>query len=30
MGDWKPDKEADVNGRKIYFWIIPARGAFVK
>lgn len=22
MGDWKPDKEADVNGRKLYLWII--------
>ncbi len=23
MGDWKPDKEADVNGRKVYLWIVP-------
>jgi predicted RNA methylase len=23
MGDWKPEKEIDVNGRKIYFWTIP-------
>lgn len=23
MGDWKPDQELDVNGRKIYFWTIP-------
>jgi len=22
MGDWKPDKEVDVNGRKIYLWVI--------
>ncbi len=20
MGDWKPDQELDVNGRKVYFW----------
>lgn len=24
MGDWKPDKEIEVDGRKIYFWVIPA------
>lgn len=23
MGDWKPEQELDVNGRKVYFWIIP-------
>jgi ribosomal protein L11 methylase PrmA len=23
MGDWKPEKELDVNGRKVYFWTIP-------
>lgn len=23
MGDWKPEKEMDVNGRKVYFWTIP-------
>lgn len=23
MGDWKPDKEQDVNGRHIYLWTIP-------
>lgn len=22
MGDWKPDKEVDFNGRKLYLWII--------
>ncbi|MGE3188854.1 MAG: SAM-dependent methyltransferase, partial [Vicinamibacterales bacterium] len=22
-GDWKPEKELDVNGRKVYFWTIP-------
>jgi tRNA G37 N-methylase Trm5 len=25
MGDWKPEKEVDLNGRTIYFWTIPAR-----
>lgn len=25
MGDWKPDQELDVNGRKIYFWTIPKK-----
>ena len=25
MGDWKPEKELDVEGRKIYFWTIPKR-----
>ena len=25
MGDWKPDKQLDVEGRKIYFWVIPAK-----
>lgn len=25
MGDWKPEKEIDVNGRKVYFWTIPAQ-----
>jgi trans-aconitate methyltransferase len=24
MGDWKPEKEIDVNGRTIYFWTVPA------
>ena len=23
MGDWKPDQELEVEGRKVYFWIIP-------
>jgi len=23
MGDWKPDKEIEVNGRRIYLWIVP-------
>jgi ribosomal protein L11 methylase PrmA len=25
MGDWKPEKELDVDGRKVYFWTIPKR-----
>jgi precorrin-6B methylase 2 len=25
MGDWKPEKEIDVDGRKVYFWTIPKR-----
>jgi ribosomal protein L11 methylase PrmA len=25
MGDWKPEKELDVDGRKVYFWTIPAK-----
>ena len=27
MGDWKPDKTERVNGRTVYFWTIPAKGA---
>ena len=23
MGDWKPDKEIEVNHRKVYLWIVP-------
>lgn len=23
MGDWKPDKKLEVNGRTVYFWVIP-------
>jgi ribosomal protein L11 methylase PrmA len=25
MGDWKPEQEIDVNGRRVYFWTIPKR-----
>ena len=25
MGDWKPEKRIDLNGRTIYFWRVPAR-----
>lgn len=27
MGDWKPDKVERVNGRTVYLWTIPAKGA---
>ena len=27
MGDWKPDQELDVDGRKVYFWVIPPDAA---
>ncbi len=30
MGDWKPEKEIEVNGETIYFWVIPARPAGAK
>jgi SAM-dependent methyltransferase len=25
MGDWKPDKEANLDGRRIYFWVVPPK-----
>ena len=25
MGDWKPEKELEVEGRKVYYWVIPKR-----
>jgi hypothetical protein len=24
MGDWKPEKEVNLNGHTIYLWTIPA------
>ena len=27
MGDWKPEKEQSINGRRIYLWTVPAAGA---
>ena len=27
MGDWQPEQTIDVNGRMVYFWTIPAKGA---
>lgn len=26
MGDWKPEREQEVEGRTIYLWTVPARG----
>lgn len=23
MGDWKPDKKVEINGRTLYMWVIP-------
>jgi len=23
MGDWKPDKQIEVNGRRVYLWVVP-------
>jgi len=25
MGDWKPERTIDLNGRTIYFWTVPSR-----
>ena len=25
MGDWQPEKTADVNGRQVFFWTVPAK-----
>ena len=25
MGDWKPEMELDVSGRKVYYWTIPKK-----
>jgi SAM-dependent methyltransferase len=30
MGDWKPDKVIDINGRTVYFWRIPEKTAAPK
>ena len=27
MGEWKPEREETVNGRRIFFWTIPAKAA---
>ncbi len=27
MGDWKPEKSLEVNGRKVYFWTIPTNSS---
>jgi precorrin-6B methylase 2 len=26
MGDWKPDKVVQINGRTVYYWTIPQKG----
>jgi len=26
MGDWKPDKTVEVDGRTLYLWIVPDKG----
>jgi hypothetical protein len=28
MGDWKPDQKIKIDGRTIYLWIVPERGAY--
>ena len=28
MGDWRPDQKIKVDGRTIYLWIVPERGAY--
>ncbi|MBM3745533.1 MAG: class I SAM-dependent methyltransferase [Acidobacteria bacterium] len=30
MGDWKPEKEIEVDGRNVYFWRIPANKPVAK
>ncbi|GAA0735497.1 class I SAM-dependent methyltransferase [Sphingomonas japonica] len=25
MGDWKPEQELEIDGRRIYFWTVPAK-----
>ena len=30
MGDWEPEKTEEINGRTIYFWTVPAKGATPK
>lgn len=30
MGDWRPEKTVDVNGRKVYYWVIPAPAGAAK
>ena len=27
MGDWQPEQTIDVDGRMVYFWTVPAKGA---
>lgn len=30
MGDWEPEQSADVNGRMVYMWTVPARKSATK
>jgi hypothetical protein len=30
MGDWEPEKTAEVDGRMIYMWTVPGRGSASK
>lgn len=25
LGDWRPDEQANVNGRTVYLWVVPAK-----
>jgi hypothetical protein len=25
MEDWEPDESSDVDGRRVYFWVVPAK-----
>ena len=27
MGDWKPEQTLNINGRTVYYWVIPADAA---
>jgi SAM-dependent methyltransferase len=27
MGDWRPDRSAEIDGAKLYLWVVPARVA---
>lgn len=28
MGDWKPDKVVQINGRTVYYWTVPQKDNF--
>jgi precorrin-6B methylase 2 len=30
MGDWKPDKTIQIDGRTVYLWTVPAKGSSKK
>ena len=30
MGDWKPEKTAEVGGSTVYFWVVPERNEALK